>query len=715
MSAESRSIPVEALLEHHAFVRALARRLLADEHAAEDVAQDTWAATIATPPSAIASVKGWLARATRNRAINARREHARRSRREASVARDELVEPTDVAERVELESRVVRAVLALREPYKSVVLGRYYEDLTTRELAQRQGVAESSVRSQETRALEMLRKDLDHEFDGGRATWSALLLPLARRDDVVVPTLLKAATVGVGVASLAAVALVVARATRVEETKASLLGNAPTPPAGNGSSESELAPPVPQRTAVARIPKLAVAPTASELEATDTATLLVLAQQVQRELRTKLLTPEPRWAAFLPATRTQGVARILERDQFGQFAPIDSLGIREGGSYFSFVTRSNSFDDSPTLKLEQGRFDTRGTGGLVDLGNVALENLPSGPGRLPPTDRANDLLAEQWALLWSDARTTDQGYREGLREELERLKLVSAASAIPEHTYVSRTIAPGEVDVLAAFRVLARDDYGFTIAWRVLKDWSVHAPKTPRPQSDATAPEAPSWLKSLGIEELLTLQRKLHALGSERLIQPSSTPLPELRSFGGRTDVGIARLLVAGRYDALVGTNGGGAFLSFTSSTRAFGYESHLGLQRGNFTCDFWGGSSCLLMDLGDVDLASVDASGARGPTGSSVAQVRRWRFLWDLRAPVSGPRHERTWPDDTRTKAYELDLVTGARAVAGRTYVLRHLEADPEKPDFVVAFRDVAADADGHTIVWRMLKTFPVEVAEPK
>jgi hypothetical protein len=39
--------------------------------------------------------------------------------------------------------------------------------------------------------------------------------------------------------------------------------------------------------------------------------------------------------------------------------------------------------------------------------------------------------------------------------------------------YAVRAVSSGEFDVLAAFQVIAKDDLGVTIAWRVLKQWDV--------------------------------------------------------------------------------------------------------------------------------------------------------------------------------------------------------------------------------------------------
>jgi DNA-directed RNA polymerase specialized sigma24 family protein len=59
------------------FVRSLARQLCRDEHAAEDVAQETLAEAIAKPPTREGNWRGWLATVTRN---FARKHHCKERR-----------------------------------------------------------------------------------------------------------------------------------------------------------------------------------------------------------------------------------------------------------------------------------------------------------------------------------------------------------------------------------------------------------------------------------------------------------------------------------------------------------------------------------------------------------------------------------------------------------------------------------------------------------
>lgn len=179
MSARDPSLPADVLLEHQDFLRALARGLLGDPARADDAVQEAYAAALESPPRLAdgASARSWLAVVVRNHARNLLRGDARRADRERLVARAESVED-DALERLRVQRRVLEALERLREPYRTAVFLRYAEGLPPREIARRTDSNVETVRSRVQRGLELLRRDLDHEF-GDRGAWSALLLPIA--------------------------------------------------------------------------------------------------------------------------------------------------------------------------------------------------------------------------------------------------------------------------------------------------------------------------------------------------------------------------------------------------------------------------------------------------------------------------------------------------------------------------------------------------------
>src|SRR5262245_20364463 len=122
------AIGIEELLSQRAFLKRLARGLLGDELLAEDVVQEVELRALAGGKPRT-SVTGWLAAATRHLALNALRARARRERHEQAAARGERVEShAEALAGLELQRRVLEAVNALREPYRTVVWERYYEE-----------------------------------------------------------------------------------------------------------------------------------------------------------------------------------------------------------------------------------------------------------------------------------------------------------------------------------------------------------------------------------------------------------------------------------------------------------------------------------------------------------------------------------------------------------------------------------------------------------
>jgi RNA polymerase sigma factor (sigma-70 family) len=177
MTPPAHQVRIEALLEHSDWLAALARQLVRDGDAAEDLAQRTWLAALERPPFQIASARQWLASVMRNFARQERRAGARREGREAVAARPEALPSTlDVFERATLQRKVADAVLELDEPYRETILLRFFDGLPPREVARLQGVPVDTVRTRTARAIDKLRAKLDASFEGGRGAWSALVL-----------------------------------------------------------------------------------------------------------------------------------------------------------------------------------------------------------------------------------------------------------------------------------------------------------------------------------------------------------------------------------------------------------------------------------------------------------------------------------------------------------------------------------------------------------
>ncbi|MCC6408396.1 MAG: sigma-70 family RNA polymerase sigma factor [Planctomycetes bacterium] len=166
------------LVQHERFLRAVARKLVHDQDLADDVVQDTWLAALQNPPRARETVRAWLTRVTYNRAIQSFRSRERRERRELGHARGEsLPSLTEDLEREQARKLVIEAVAVTEEPYRTVLLLRYYEGLEPRDIAKLLRCPVETVRTRLKRGLDRLRRRLDRTCGGDR-TWAGALMSL---------------------------------------------------------------------------------------------------------------------------------------------------------------------------------------------------------------------------------------------------------------------------------------------------------------------------------------------------------------------------------------------------------------------------------------------------------------------------------------------------------------------------------------------------------
>ncbi len=161
-------------------MRSLARSLVRDDSAADDLVQEAWVDALRSPPVHGAGLRGWLATILRRRARDAWRSESRRAVREEAAARPEGVRSAAaVVAEADLHRRVVEAVMALEEPYRGTLLLRFYEQRSPADIAESQGIPAATVHTRIRRGLERLRARLDGGTRGGRTAWVAALLPLA--------------------------------------------------------------------------------------------------------------------------------------------------------------------------------------------------------------------------------------------------------------------------------------------------------------------------------------------------------------------------------------------------------------------------------------------------------------------------------------------------------------------------------------------------------
>ena len=179
MPEASRPIDPEELLSHVARLRALARRLVADQGRADDVVQQALLAAIERPPRVAVSFGPWLVGVVRHLARRTyRAESRRRSHETAARPRACEAAPDQIAARSEAFRDLADAVHRLDPACRDVVVLHYFDGLAMREVAERLGAPVETVRSRLKRALAQLRQRLDAEHGGDGRTWCAALVPL---------------------------------------------------------------------------------------------------------------------------------------------------------------------------------------------------------------------------------------------------------------------------------------------------------------------------------------------------------------------------------------------------------------------------------------------------------------------------------------------------------------------------------------------------------
>ena len=177
----------EDLEKHADFIHSLARSLVQDEHHAADIAQTALVAALEHPPESDGAIRSWFSRVIRNFTASLYRGEKRRRKYEQdslqiekNAAADETtISAEEVAIRKEALRHMTEAVVALEEPYLSIIMLRFYEDLPAREAAEKLGIPHETAKTQIQRGLEKLRSNLDNRYGGHRKMWTMVIAPLA--------------------------------------------------------------------------------------------------------------------------------------------------------------------------------------------------------------------------------------------------------------------------------------------------------------------------------------------------------------------------------------------------------------------------------------------------------------------------------------------------------------------------------------------------------
>jgi len=137
--------------------------ILEDEMTAQDLVQDFfidfWQRELYTQIES--SLKGYLLRAVRNRALKLLRKMQTQMRRQSAVSvPDGLVPPTQRLEREQLRIAIAAALKKVPQGAAQIFSFHYMEALSHAQIANRLGISTHTVRNQIAKALRILRKEL---------------------------------------------------------------------------------------------------------------------------------------------------------------------------------------------------------------------------------------------------------------------------------------------------------------------------------------------------------------------------------------------------------------------------------------------------------------------------------------------------------------------------------------------------------------------------
>ncbi|MFT4541373.1 MAG: RNA polymerase sigma-70 factor (ECF subfamily) [Planctomycetota bacterium] len=169
---------------HTPWMRRLAASLIHDSASADDVVQESWSVMIRReePQGLAAPVSaGFLASIVRSLTRRSIRSDRRRRERETHAARPEALPPTaEIAEQAEIVQRLASALDELEDPYRATLVMRYFDGLSSAEIARRSDIPAATVRTRLKRGLDQMRVQMDDK-EGGRSYWVSALVPALER------------------------------------------------------------------------------------------------------------------------------------------------------------------------------------------------------------------------------------------------------------------------------------------------------------------------------------------------------------------------------------------------------------------------------------------------------------------------------------------------------------------------------------------------------
>jgi hypothetical protein len=441
---------------------------------------------------------------------------------------------------------------------------------------------------------------------------------------------------------------------------------------------------------------------------------------IKREIQRRLLEAEPEVLSkneeLLKLDET-GAARLVDR-RFQDERAGRAILQRGGGAYYSFATRSHSYNSQPDIELQNGRFSSGfyglSFGAIYRLGPVDLAQIDTSGATLPAGITKKAEVA--WPRLWAPIDAKRAMKREQQRDVFWRHQ---ASVGDVGSTYILRAWLRAEHDILVAFRIEKKGPYGVTIVWRKLKSFPMDGSRGQR--SPDGHPEVPrlahdsalaSSLRTLSVDELL---EKLDAEAeSARLLSVPESQREEFVEWSGQPmnlaqRGGFLRLLERGKAAGIFGDNVA-CYYSFASETHGWSSRPEISFENGTLG---GGQNNCWLVDLGALTSEELAAaSSGKCPSGPGSRVALGWTALHRMELARSERRDlvpTESWqdrlaeagvtdPDARRTRR--------APVTQGHSYLFRTAGS---RGDLLLIATALKRDDNGVSLAWRVIESFPI------
>ena len=440
---------------------------------------------------------------------------------------------------------------------------------------------------------------------------------------------------------------------------------------------------------------------------------------IKREVQSRLLEPSE--------SVVREHADLLKMDDTGAASLVDrrhedttigrSILYRGGGAYYSFVTRSHSYDSQPDIQLSGGRlssgFAGRDFGTIYPLGTLGIGEIDGAGEQIPAG--IPEASAKAWPVLWAPIDPQKAANRDHQRDPFWQRE---ASSVAVGESYLLRAWCGRGHDVLVALHIAEKTEYGLTLVWRKLRSFPMENgsdSKTNELHSGVRdfpgSTEAGMDLESMSLDSLFEqLEIEIDEARGELLSVPRSKQDQYLKVIGPVENFaqrsGFFRLMERGKADGILGQNVG-CYYSFARQSHGWDARPEIGLENGGLG---GGQQNLYALDLGALPFAAI-AKAVRGecPVPDDERLAKGWAALHGMKM-VRNDRNDLVpdgeWPKALVAGGVNLPRGRDPLAVHGHTYLLRTSGA---QGDLLITVTVLEKDALGASLAYRILESYPL------